>query len=213
MSILSRVWKSSDTNTQLYTRITTPYGRTFLSSPSEPGRFYPTVWINPAPFRSATCDSYEANADITGVERRTAGHTPGLGCSNLYEMCADHPAPTCSSSPPPSVLLSRPTYTLPAPPRLSFLLFGNKTEFGPGGVSVCGGGEFEPNGLSGGGGIETVSVTQRLRDARDGLCGTTDYVAGITKLASSPACYETIDAKPYRDSNCCRVWHRQLYCR
>ena len=71
-------------------------------------------------------------------------------------------------------------------------------------MAACDGSEFEPNGLSGGEIIEAVSVTQRLRDAKDGVCDTADYVAGITELTSSPACYKTIDAKPYRDSNCCK---------
>ena len=92
-----------------------------MSSPSKPGRFYPTVRINPVPFRSATCDSCEANADITGVERRTAGHPLGLGYSNFYKMCADHPRPSllflpASLSPAvPSHLHS----ARPAPPLLS----------------------------------------------------------------------------------------------
>ena len=73
---------------------------------SAAGRSYRPVRLNSASSHSAACYPSEADADVTGVERETAGHTrQGMGCSNLYEMCADHPAP---SSPPISVLLSPP---------------------------------------------------------------------------------------------------------
>ena len=167
------------------------------------GRFYRPACLSTAPFRSVTY--YEADADIAGVERWTAGHTPGLGCSNLVEMCADHPALSYSSSPPPSVLLSPSTCTLPAPPRLSSLLFGNEAQFGSGGVAASGGDGLEPHEFSGGGINKAVSATRRFHEAENGLCDAADYVAGTTEPASSLTHCNTMDAKPVKDSNSANI--------
>ena len=169
---------------------------------SAAGRFHRPVCLNSAPSHSAACYPSEADADIAGVERGTAGHTPGLGWSNLYEMCADHPGPPF---PPSSVLLAPPTSTLPAPPHLSSLLCGNEVEFGSGGGAVSGGVVFEPLRSSGGGINKAVSATRQFYHPEDGLCGKADYVAGTTKPASNLTYCNTTDAKPQKDSNSANI--------
>ena len=132
----------------------------------------------------------------------TIGAAPELGCSNLYEMCADHPSPPF---PHPSVLLAPPTSTLPTPPHLSSLLRGNEVEFGSGGGAVSGGVVFEPLGSSGGGTNKAVSATRQFYQPEGGLCGKADYVAGTTESASNLTYCNTTDAKPQKDSNSANI--------
>ena len=118
----------------------------------------------------------------------------GLGCSNLYEMCTDHPAP---SSPPISVLLS--------PPRPSSFFFVSGAKFGSGSWAARGGGRFEPYESSGGGIRKAISATRQFHNAENGLCGAADYVAGTTEPASSLTHCNTMDAKPVKDSNSANI--------
>ena len=67
-------------------------------------------------------------------------------------------------------------------------------------MAASGGDGLEPHEFSGGGINKVVSATRRFRKAGDGLCDTADYVAGITEPASGLTHYNTIDAKPYKDS-------------